>query len=29
LIHKLPITTHLKSQPRDKFGFLIGTMKVL
>jgi tetratricopeptide (TPR) repeat protein len=27
LINKLPVTTHLKSQPWDKFGFLIGTMK--
>ena len=27
LISKLPITTHLKSQPWDKFGLLIGTMK--
>ena len=27
LINKLPVTTHLKSQPLDKFGFLIGTMK--
>jgi hypothetical protein len=27
LINKLPVTTHLKSQRWDKFGFLIGTMK--
>ena len=27
LINKLPVTTRLKSQPLDKFGFLIGTMK--
>ena len=27
LINKLPVTTHVKSQPLDKFGFLIGTMK--
>jgi len=27
LIKKLPVTTHLKSQRWDKFGFLIGTME--
>ncbi len=27
LINKLPVTTYLKSQRWDKFGFLIGTMK--
>jgi Tfp pilus assembly protein PilF len=27
MISKLPVTTHLKSQRRDKFGFWIGTMK--
>ena len=27
LINKLPVTTPLKSQRWDKFGFLIGTMK--
>jgi tetratricopeptide (TPR) repeat protein len=27
LINKLPVTTHLKSQRWDKFGFLNGTMK--
>ena len=27
LINKLPVTTQVKSQPLDKFGFLIGTMK--
>src|SRR5208337_5688185 len=27
LINKLPVTTHLKSQRCDKFGFLIGSMK--
>jgi len=26
-INKLPVTAHLESQPLDKFGFLIGTMK--
>jgi len=27
MINKLPVTTHLKSQRWDKFGFLNGTMK--